>query len=117
MQESLTLYLAGPITDFSGHRQAFDDAKAAVTALGHQAISPLDLYPGDNWKLAMQADIPALLQSDGICLLPGWPKSRGAKCELNLALSLDLRVFVLVDGELAEVTNPSPVRLESSDAR
>lgn len=103
----MTLYLAGPITDFAGHRAAFADAKAIVAALGHEAISPVDLYPGENWHLAMQADIPVLIKSQGIVLLPGWPRSTGARTELQLALALGLRVFTLIDGELYDVTEPA----------
>lgn len=100
----MTLYLAGPITAFEGHRQAFADAKDRVRELGHNPISPLDIYPGENWRLAMQADIPVLLRCEGIVMLQGWPQSKGAKMELGLAAELGLKVFLLVGNELINVS-------------
>lgn len=101
----MTLYIVGPITGFPGYAQAFADAKTSVQALGHEPISPVDLYPGQEWELAMQADIPVLLRSDGIVLLPGWPRSRGARIELSLAMDFGKRVFMLVKDELIDVTH------------
>lgn len=100
----MTLYLAGPITAFEGHRQAFADAQARIKALGHNPINPLDIYPGENWKLAMQADIPVMLRCEGIVMLQGWPQSKGAKLELSLAMELGLKVFLLVADELVNVS-------------
>jgi hypothetical protein len=101
------VYIAGPITDFVGHREAFDRAKAVVAALGYEPVSPLDLYPGDDWREAMLADVPVLIQSDAILLLPGWPQSRGARGELQLALLLGLRVLSLVGDDVWDVTEPA----------
>lgn len=107
----LRLYLCGPITKFPGHREAFAAAAAAVRALGHESINPLDLFtagagPGD-WDLAMRADITVLLHADGILLLPGWPQSRGAKIELQLAVGLEKRILTYLNGEIFDVTEPA----------
>jgi hypothetical protein len=101
----MKLYIAGPITGFPEHPEAFDAAKVAIVAHGHEPISPLEIFPGDDWDLAMQADIAALVRVDGIVLLQGWPGSRGARLELLLALELRKRVFVLVAGALVDVSS------------
>ena len=41
----------------------------------------------------MRADISALLECDTIVLLPGWPKSRGARLELTIAMELGMDVY------------------------
>lgn len=105
----MKLYLAGPISGFPEHKAAFDAAKGVVTALGYEPISPLDIYPGDNWIRAMQADVQVLIHADGIVLLPGWPKSKGAVGELNLAVLLDKRVFFLVEDQIFEHTHPRDI--------
>lgn len=102
----MTLYLAGPISNYPSHRAAFDRAKALVSLAGHAPVSPLDLFTGTDWTRAMATDLPALLRADAIVLLPGWPRSKGARLELLLALEADKRVFVIVQGGLFEVTGP-----------
>jgi hypothetical protein len=111
MAASLRLYLCGPITKFPGHREAFAAAAVAVRALGHEVICPLDTaslggVEGD-WDLAMRADITVLLHADGIVLLPGWPQSRGAKIELQLAVALEKRILTYLNGEIFDVTEPA----------
>lgn len=38
-------------------------------------------------------DIRQLLECEAIVLLPGWPQSKGARGELNIAMYLNMRVF------------------------
>jgi len=45
----------------------------------------------------MRLDIPALMASDGVVVLPGWERSRGASLEVWIALDLDLPVFRCAD--------------------
>lgn len=103
----MTLYLAGPISNYPSHPAAFGRAKALVSLAGHEPISPLDLFKGNDWIEGMAADLPALLRADGIVLLPGWPRSKGVRLELLLAIEANKRVFVIVAGGLFEVSQPS----------
>lgn len=102
----LRLYLAGPVSNYPAHPAAFNRAKALVTLAGHEPISPLDLFSGSDWTAAMAADLPALVQADGIVMLPGWPQSKGACLELNVALACGKRIFMIVQGGLFETTGP-----------
>lgn len=102
----LTLYLAGPITDFPEFREAFAFAERVVARAGHRSVSPLDIYAGEDWLVAMRLDITELMKVDGIVLLPGWPRSKGARLELTVAAELKKRIFMLADDQLVEVTSP-----------
>ena len=67
-------------------------------------------------------DIPALLASDAIVLLPDWQTSRGASLEVWIAIDLDLPVYRydIYDGDiiLERVEAPTMDRLpfERGDA-
>lgn len=92
----MKLYLAGPMTglpDFN--RPAFNAEAARLRALGHVVVNPVELNEGNdgNWMACMKVDIRELIECDGIALLPGWFKSRGAKIECQLAVDLGLEVF------------------------
>ena len=95
-------YIAGPIT-YGGkprteeqirmaHRR-FDAAKDEVRALGYEPVSPTDL-PADHdrsWNAYMRTGLKALLDCDAISLLRGFSSSRGARAELDVANSLDMK--------------------------
>lgn len=63
----------------------------------------------------MRLDIPALLASNAIVLLPGWQTSRGASLEVWIAVDLDMPVYRydIYDGEiiLERVEAPTMDRL------
>ena len=40
----------------------------------------------------MRADIAELVKCDGVALLPGWERSRGASLEAHIAHSLGMRL-------------------------
>lgn len=119
----MRLYCAGPMT---GHRDynfpAFAEATARLRALGHEVISPAEhdveegwvvvtydefggiLQAKDreasefDWHKALDWDLKAIDTCDGIYLLPGWTKSRGATKEYEHAI----RTGKLVLGAVSE---------------
>lgn len=105
-----TLYLAGPMTGLPHYNfPAFAEAAARLRDSGFTVISPAehdedmgwvivdrDSFGGIlsaskrdegafDWGTALTWDLEAIDQADGIYLLPGWSKSRGATKEYEHA--------------------------------
>ena len=90
------LYLAGPMTGYAEMNfPAFHAEAARLRALGFEIVNPAEIVTDQNtdWLTCMRADIKQLVDCDGIALLDGWAKSRGASIEQYLARALGLRVF------------------------
>lgn len=49
-----------------------------------------------NRAFYLRLDIPVLLESDGVVLLPGWRASRGASLEVWLAVDLGMPIYECV---------------------
>lgn len=107
----MILYMAGQMTDIPDlNWPAFDQAAAEWRADGHTVINPAEMdremgIDSTVWETldergrnslmrkVFAADFTALCQCDGIVLLPGWEKSRGARVELSIAQLLRMQVF------------------------
>lgn len=92
----MKLYLAGPMTGYADFNfPAFHTEAARLRALGHHVVNPAELNAGidGDWILCMKRDIAELIGCDGIALMPGWDKSRGATIECRLAVDLGLEVL------------------------
>lgn len=98
-------YIAGPMRGYPLYNfPAFDAARDALIAQGHEVISPADLdrafgvdeltnpLPEGFLHICMRRDIEALLTVDTIVMLPGWSRSTGANIELTVAQALGLDV-------------------------
>jgi hypothetical protein len=103
------LYIAGPMT---GHPDlnfpAFHAAAVEYRRRGAFVINPAEMNGGDaeiaatakltaeqyhaHWVKCMKKDINALMTCDGIVMLSGWQKSRGAKLEHHIARNLGLTI-------------------------
>lgn len=91
-------YIAGPMSGLPEHGYpAFFKAEADLTGKGFSVFNParLDksLGPCEDYRDYYRRDIPYLLESDGIVLLPGWERSRGAKMELTIAATIGMKVY------------------------
>jgi hypothetical protein len=85
------IYVSGPMTGIPDHNfPAFNAEAARLRALGYEVVNPVDVNPdhGTPWAECLRNDLLALLQCDGIALLPGWESSRGAALELHVARAL-----------------------------
>lgn len=93
-EQSAILYISGPISGYPNlNRVAFQEAAERLIAQGYQVVNPLDVVPaGADWHTAMRYDIAALLRCEGVATLAGWPRSRGARIEVQLAGRLDMPV-------------------------
>lgn len=92
---------------------AFHEAALQLREAGYEVVSPaemdLDLgfdpndegdFTEEMYHAAMRRDIETLLTVDGVALLHGWRKSRGANVEHDVARALGLTAM-LVEGWLA----------------
>jgi len=72
---------------------AFHAEAARLRKLGYEVVNPAELNPDPSatWETCMRTDIKALMDCDGIALLPGFDASRGASVELYLARTLGMR--------------------------
>lgn len=89
------IYIAGPMSGLPElNFPAFHAAAAALREQGLTVINPAEINPdvGTDWVDCMRVDIAQLVTCDGIYLLPGWEKSRGAKLEHHIADALGMTV-------------------------
>ena len=89
----MKLYIAGPMSNLPEFNYpAFMDAERQLLAAGYEVENPAN--PGHvngwTWQDYMKRGISQLVRCDGVALLPGWRKSRGAWIERDLALLLGM---------------------------
>ena len=92
----MKLYISGPMTDLPElNKPAFHAESARLRALGFEVENPalVELGPDATWLDYMRVDIKLAVDCDGIAMLPGWEKSRGAPIERNLLHDLGLPVY------------------------
>lgn len=114
--KALRYYIAGPMRGrISFNFPAFDEAERILTGLGHDPFSPAtrdreqgfdpegllgteDLSKlGFNLREALGDDLAFIChESDGICVLPEWWVSSGARAEVSVAKALGLPVVMIV---------------------
>ena len=96
-----TLYIAGPMTGLPAFNYpAFEKAAGDLIAAGYEVLSPHtidateDTEPGSQtWEWYMRRALSMMLRCDGVALLPGWRKSRGALIEVRLAEDVGMRLW------------------------
>ena len=100
-----TIYIAGPMTGRPNYNyDAFASAAAHLRGLGYTVASPHEIDFGEDtpgtqpYPVYIKGGLDLLLKCDSICLLPGWPKSKGAMLELNTAVAAGMTVL-LYDSE------------------
>jgi len=92
------LYIAGPCTGLPlSNYPAFHAAAAQLRALGFHVENPADNPPPacGTWLGWMRMAVRQLALCDGVVLLPGWERSKGACAEFRLADDLELPVASL----------------------
>lgn len=111
----MIFYLAGPMNGIPDYNiPAFHRAEAWLTGsfADLEILSPardVEIYthPESNREEGidteaahgeyLRRDIQHLLRADGIVLIDGWERSKGANFELTVARALNLRVLVLTE--------------------
>jgi hypothetical protein len=98
------LYLSGPVSH-GGHLDdrsveqniaEFHAASKRLRDAGYHVANPAELTEhlavDEPWEAFMRLDLAAMLECEGVALLPYWQRSRGARLEQHLALELGLDV-------------------------
>lgn len=100
------IYIAGPMTGLSERNYpAFQAAAVQIRAWGYEVVSPVEINAGlenEGWNACVRRDVAQLATCDAIYLLGGWPKSRGARIELQLARDLGLQ-WLKSDGSAVDM--------------
>ena len=105
--KKLKIYISGPISGlpYEEVERHFERAKRDLAKADFEPISPLEngLLPEASWEAHMQRDLEILSTCDGIYLLRGWEKSKGAKIEVSFALSWPkIKYFIKEDTNTAK---------------
>jgi hypothetical protein len=93
------LYVSGPMTGMPDlNFPAFNEAARLLRAAGYTVTNPAELDAQDagktlTWEQYMRRDIKALMDCDGVALLPGWTESRGANLEVEIARPLKMAIW------------------------
>lgn len=109
---SLTYYISGPMKGYKDlNFPAFEAATAQLQDSGLKVLSPHMLKPNrvnptDQDYLAFDFENMAR-HCQGIILLKGWPRSVGARAELEIALTLQWPVYYYHNWILTDM-NGSP---------
>lgn len=110
----MMVYLAGPMRGYPEFNFPlfFEVEEALKQQQGWEVLSPARMdrqlgfdpknlkgteqelaFLGFDLGDAMRRDLNAITQCDGICLLPGWEKSRGARVEAQVANEINLAFY------------------------
>ena len=112
------IYIAGPMQGKPLYNfPLFDEAAASLERDGFEPVNPAeldrqagfdpangDVVTPEFLEQARKRDLEALLTCDGILMLPGWEKSKGAKAEYAVALWAGLEVQPWMGGQAWKVT-------------
>lgn len=102
------VYLSGPMSGLPDlNHPTFHAAAHALRRIGYTVVNPAEfvtdttgLTEAEAWRAYMQVDIKALVECEGIVMLPAWTESRGACLERNIAQGLGMRVMTVTDAVL-----------------
>ena len=79
--------ISGAVTGIDNYMNRFAKAQDYLSKKGYQVINPTTLphNHGKTYEEYMKEDIKALMDCDYIYMLTGWPSSKGARIELEIA--------------------------------
>jgi len=87
------IYIAGKVTGLVDYKARFEAESRRLRTLGYRPVNPTEIIDeGEPWESAMKTALRAMLECDGVSLLPDWMNSRGARMEYWLATELGMDV-------------------------
>jgi len=103
------IYIAGKVSNLPEQEvlAKFGNAQSAIELLGFEVVNPMTLVKthikehflnqpltdAEIWELAIKVCIKAMIDCDGVVVLPCWNDSKAAKIERQLADDLDMQIF------------------------
>ena len=89
----MKIYISGPISSDPYHEEKFKRAEKILRGMGHEPINPAAV--GKAWQCVtykeyLDNDLRLLEECDGIFMLRGWQRSKGARLEHNYAKTTGL---------------------------
>ena len=107
------VYLSGPMSGLPElNHPAFHAAAHALRQIGYTVFNPAEIKldtTGMNeeeiWRAYMRVCIKELVGFEALVMLPGWPESRGAIRERNIAQDLGMPIMTLTDAILEAPTH------------
>ena len=106
--------MAGPMSGYPEHNfPAFEDACASLRKKMY-ILSPHEVEhgerPEDRGKLSyeeyLREDFKLLTECQGIILLPGWTKSKGAMAEFHYAVAAGMEIRAYRNGRTIRMDTP-----------
>ena len=88
----MKIYIAGSITDNKDYQLQFKKAEEYLKSLGHAVINPVKNL-GFEYKEYIDMGLCELMHCNGIYMLKGYEKSKGALLEINYAITVGLHIF------------------------
>ncbi len=114
----MKVYISGPMSGLPDENfPAFNAAARALRSVGYEVVNPAEfkvdvkgLEGKARWNKFLKADIKALMDCDGIVMLPGWRDSEGALLEHSNAKALDFTILEFESAILqaCSYTDPAP---------
>jgi hypothetical protein len=112
----MKIYVAGPMSGIPDHNfPAFHAAADRLSAAGYDVVNPAahplpcgcngaDLCGSEHTRAEyLRKSLILMLQrADGVALLPGWERSRGATLEREIAETLDMPVRMVDEWLVSE---------------
>ena len=97
LERGKTIYIAGKITGDADYKAKFQRAREQLEARGYIVMDPSVLPDGFAYEAYMRITGAMLAECDGICLLPDWTESEGAKREREQAIKAGKTVLHAYD--------------------
>lgn len=111
------IYISGPMNGYPNHNiPSFNEAREKLILTGWEVLVPpvIDKPTFEMQRVVdedrlttpkehatfLKMDIQLVLKADAIALLEGWPYSKGAKAELDVAIATGKTVYIYHDGFL-----------------
>lgn len=94
------IYICGPMTGLPGNNyDAFDQWASTLRAYGYEVANPAgnpecpsSEHRCPSWPRCMRLSMVQLAQCEGVALLSGWEKSRGASLEVFVATQSGIEI-------------------------
>jgi len=105
---AMKIYLSGPITGIpDSNRPLFASVAADLRRRGYDVVSPIEhdhLAAGNDWSDYLRKDLRLIADCDAIAVLPKWNRSRGARLEVYIAITLGMPVLECESMEACPIT-------------